>query len=133
MTANRPCLRAGLYTQIHTHTKMDWNTIITSLLGGLLTGGGLAGVVYFKENKRNKQLQNDILASTQWKELFEKEEAKNEKLNAKLDASYKENSLLRDKNNDLSTQNAVLKILKCEIIACEKREPPIKNANKLKQ
>lgn len=112
---------------------MDWTTIITSLLGGLLTGGGLAGIVYLKENKRAKQLQNDILASSMWKELFEKEETKNEKLGAKLDASYKENSQLRDKNNDLTTQNAVLKILKCETIGCDKREPPIKNANKLKQ
>lgn len=124
MAANRPCLRVGLYTQIHTHTKMDWNTIITSLLSGFLTGGSLAGVVYFKENKRNKQLQNDVLASSQWKELFEKEEAKNEKLNTKLDALYKENSLLRDKNNDLSSQNAVLKIHKCEIIGCDNRKPP---------
>ena len=90
----------------------------------MLAGGGLASIIYIKENKRTKRLQNDILASSQWKELFEKEETKNEKLGAKLDASYKENSLLRDKNNDLTTQNAVLKIHKCEVIGCKDRKPP---------
>ena len=55
---------------------MDWTTVIVSLLSGLLSGGGLAGLVFFKENKRNKQLQNETMASSQWKDLYEKSAGK---------------------------------------------------------
>ena len=38
---------------------------------------------------------------------------------------YKKLSFFRDENNGLTTQNAVLKILKCKRIECSDRQPPI--------
>lgn len=103
---------------------MDWTTVLTGLISALISGGGLMGVFYMKENKKAKQLENESTASSQWMELYEKSAQKNEKLQTKLDASYKENSMLRDTNNNLTTQNAVLKVYKCESISCNNRKPP---------
>jgi hypothetical protein len=103
---------------------MDWTTVLTGLFSALISGGGLMGLFYMKENKKAKQLANEATASSQWRELFEKSEQKNEKLQTKLDASYKENTSLRDINNGLTKQNAVLKTYKCETIACANRKPP---------
>jgi hypothetical protein len=103
---------------------MDWTTVLTGLISALISGGGLMGVFYMKENKKAKQLENESTASSQWRELFEKSEHKNETLQTKLDASYKENTMLRDTNNNLTTQNAVLKVYKCESISCNNRKPP---------
>ena len=103
---------------------MDWTTILTGLISALISGGGLMGAFYMKENKKAKQLENESTASSQWRELYEKSEQKNEKLQTKLDASYKENTMLRDTNNGLTTQNAVLKTYKCETISCSNRKPP---------
>lgn len=103
---------------------MDWTTVLTGLFSALISGGGLMGAFYLKENKKAKQLANETTASSQWRELFEKSEQKNEKLQTKLDAAYKNNTSLRDINNGLITQNAVLKTYKCETIACSNRKPP---------
>lgn len=103
---------------------MDWTTVLTGLISALISGGGLMGVFYMKENKKAKQLANETTASSQWRELYEKSEQKNEKLQTKLDASYKENTLLQVTNNNLTTQNAVLKVYKCESISCSNRKPP---------
>lgn len=103
---------------------MDWTTVLTGLISALISGGGLMGVFYMKENKKAKQLENESTASSQWRELFEKSEQKNETLQTKLDASYKENTMLCDTNNNLTTQNAVLKVYKCESISCNNRKPP---------
>ncbi|MEG1289565.1 MAG: hypothetical protein RSE25_04940 [Bacteroidales bacterium] len=99
---------------------MDWTAILTALL----SGGGVIGIFYYKENKRAKQLENEATASSQWRELYEKSEIKCDAKDLKIDSLYKENGLLRDNNNDLTTQNAILKLQKCEIKGCEKRQPP---------
>lgn len=46
-------------------------------------------------------------------------------LSAKVDELYKKLGYIRDQNNGLTTQNAVLKILKCKRIECSDRQPPI--------
>lgn len=103
---------------------MDWTTIITSFIGSLGLSGGIMGLFYLKENKRAKQLANDATAAQQWKELYEKAEAKNETLETKIDNLHRENNQLRDTNNTLTTQNAVLEMQKCEVNGCTTRRPP---------
>lgn len=103
---------------------MDWTTIIVAMVSALVSGGGIAGLVYFRENKRARQLQNENTASAQWRELYEKSEAKVECQSMKIDALYKENGYLRDQNNSLTTQRAILASYKCETIGCPDRKPP---------
>lgn len=104
---------------------MDWGSIIMSVIGALTTGGVFSSIFFFKENKRKKQLDNDSTASSQWQELYERAEAKIEAQSKKIETLFKMNNELRDQNNNLTTENAVLKIVKCKRISCEDREPPL--------
>lgn len=103
---------------------MDWTTILVAAVSALISGGGIAGLVFFRENKRARQLENEATASSQWRELYEKSEAKVESQSLKIDALYKENGYLRDQNNSLTTQKAVLTMYKCEMPECANRKPP---------
>ncbi len=103
---------------------MNWTTILVSLLSGLLSGGGLAGLFFFKENKRDRQLKNESTASAQWKDLYEKSEAKVEAQSTKIDILYKEKERQRDQIDSLKTQKAVLVVYKCEMLGCAQRKPP---------
>lgn len=107
---------------------MEWGNVIIGFVSALVSGGGLLGIVYYKENKRAKQLANDEAAAAQWRSLYEHQMAKNEALNAKIDRLYNEATALRNENNELTTLNAKLTIFKCERIECERRQPPI-NSN----
>ena len=91
---------------------MDWMSLLSSIVTAILTGGGITAFLYRKENKRAKQLENETTASSQWRELYERAEARADALSVKVDELYKKLSCLRDENNGLTTQNAVLKILK---------------------
>jgi hypothetical protein len=104
---------------------MDWMSLLSSIAAAILTGGGITAFLHRKENKRAKQLENEATASSQWRELYERAEARAETLNTKVDELYKKLGYLRDQNNGLTTQNAVLKILKCKRIGCSDRQPPI--------
>lgn len=104
---------------------MDWTTIIVSLITALIPTGGIAWFVFFKENKRAKQLENETTASAQWRELYEKSEAKVESQSLKIESLYKENKMLREENNGLTTQRAVLGLLKCRTVGCATRVPPL--------
>lgn len=104
---------------------MDWGSIIMSVIGALTTGGVFSSIFFFKENKKKKQLDNDSTASSQWQELYERAEAKSESQSKKIEELFKANNDLRDQNNNLTTENAVLKIIKCKRISCEDRDPPL--------
>lgn len=103
---------------------IDWTTIIITALSSLLSGGVIGSVVFFRENKRARQLENESTASAQWRELYEKAEAKVEAQNGKIEALFRDNGRLRDQNNSLTTQRAVLSIYKCVEVGCSNRRPP---------
>ena len=56
---------------------MDWATIIISLGGALLTGGGALSLLYYKENRRAKQIDNEKSIIEEWQgvanDIIEKE------------------------------------------------------------
>ena len=104
---------------------MDWGTIITSIISAIVTGGGISSIIFFRENKRSKFLSNEAAASAQWKDLYEKSEAKVDSQSHKIDSLYREKDVLRDQINDLTSQIAVLELLKCETMECITRKPPM--------
>lgn len=103
---------------------MDWSTIITAIGGAFLTGGAFLSVLHYRENKKKKEIENDTMASSQWKELYERSEAKVEAQSKKIDELYRTGNDFRDQINDLTTQVAVLKLIKCKRISCDDRDPP---------
>lgn len=102
---------------------IDWQTIIISALSIILTGGGLASIFFFRENKQAKRLENEATASEQWQALYEKSDEKVESLNSKIDELFKENKFLRDQLNEVTTKNAKLELLKCAVLRCIDRKP----------
>lgn len=122
----------------------EWVTAIVALLGGI---GGLGGILsiflFYGENKRSKQLENEHKANSEWMALVEryKKEADDikqeysdfrketnatlDKKDCKIDSLYKEKGELMKRNDKLSSTVAALKNLRCKIIGCGKRQPPI--------
>lgn len=110
---------------------MEWTTIITSLIAAVLGGGGIGTLFYYRETKRDKQAKTDLSLAEGWKVYADAKQEVIEKMNSQIEAKdrkiedlYSENGQLRDENDKLSTECAVLKIYKCINIDCDKRKPP---------
>lgn len=107
---------------------MDWGTIIISVIGAVVGGGGLAGVfvplLNRKEKKRSMQLENMTKINDEWKRLADERGAKIDKLNDKIDSLYVDMSEYRRQLDDANTRAAVAEILKCLNTGCTDREPP---------
>lgn len=101
---------------------MDLIALIASI-GSLLAGSGVAGVLFYRERKRAEQLKNEASAAEQWRVLFERSDSDNRDKDARIDKLYDQQSRLREKNNKLSTENAVLLLKKCDVNGCDEREP----------
>lgn len=107
---------------------MDWGTIIISVIGAVVGGGGLAGVfvplLNRKEKKRSLQLENMAKINDEWKRLADERGAKIDKLNDKIDSLYEDMSEYRRQLDDANTRAAVAEIMKCVRTGCTDREPP---------
>lgn len=110
---------------------LNWE-IIAPVLTVLLGGSGISIFFFYRERKKTKRLENDALklkneitAAGQWKELFERSDETVRKKDEKIEELYSHNAKLRDENNSLTTEIAVVKLLKCEVISCDKRIPPL--------
>lgn len=118
---------------------LNWE-IIAPVLTVLVGGSGISVFFFYRERKKTKRLENDALklqneitAAGQWQELFERSDEMLKKKDEKIEELYSLNSKLRDENNTLSTENAVVKLLKCEFIACDKRIPPLSEVKVVKK
>jgi hypothetical protein len=104
-------------------------TIISAILGCVC--GNISAFMFFPQNRRSKEIENQSKESDEWRKLYKcMEEAAKEK-EIKIDSLYAEISKRRDENSqmqvkaaELEVENARLKILKCEVPACAKRQPP---------
>lgn len=120
---------------------MDWTQIITAVIGlvsGLVTGGGLMMWFTRKETKEGKAVENmqrvvdSMQASLAAKDrIIEEHEARRQELKADIDRKdgkieqlLKEKSEIRDENDDLKTNIAVVTMLKCKTLKCVDRDPP---------
>lgn len=121
---------------------MEWTTIITSLIAAILSGGGIGALFYRKENKRMKEaeieakeVENDRKAADEWQAVAEGKQKRIDHLEAtvakkdeKIEELYATIGDLRERVDNLSTENAVLKIYKCVKIECGDRQPPFGTA-----
>lgn len=99
----------------------------------------LLGVLLFHDQKKRKEeaaarkaeADNITAYAAEWKELYEKKEAKVHELDAKIDQMYIEKNEDREKIREmqerctsLELENLKLKFMKCEVRGCDKRQPP---------
>lgn len=118
---------------------MDLLNLFISNIGNLLLG--FAGVFLFYGQKKkeaeliNKDKEVDTVikvVDTLQEELRRKTEDLGRKDNL-IDKLYKENGEYRDKNNALTTENALLIYTKCTDENCRKRKPPRIIENEIEQ
>lgn len=103
---------------------MEWTAILTAVLT-FIGGGGLGAVLMFPSKRKAADLENEKKASEQWRELCMQNQEEKKSQSALIDKLYDNQSKLRDEINQLTTEVAVLKILKCKNLKCAEREPPI--------
>ena len=115
---------------------MDIIAILTTI--GTLVNTVFIPVLLIRTRKRKEEAEADNAEAntiksyaTEWKELYEKKEAKVEQLNAKIDSLYvkieEDRTRIRglmEKNQELALRNQLLEEQKCEIRGCDKRKPP---------
>ena len=107
---------------------MDWGSIIMTLIGTILGGGG---VLFWKQDKRAKELENEAKQSEEWRKLYERSEQDSKDKDAKIDSLYEEKKELRERYeqkseecNKLKLEKQRLEFQKCEVFECLKRVPP---------
>ena len=107
---------------------MEIISALTTVLGILLGGGG---VLYWKQDKRAKEIENEAKQSDEWRKLYERSEQDSRDKSDKIDRLYDEKKELRERFETLMAECAELKILnkeleyqKCQRFECLKRCPP---------
>ena len=107
---------------------MEIISALTTLLGILLGGGG---VLFWKQDKRAKEIENEAKQSDEWRKLYERSEQDSRDKSDKIDRLYDEKKELRERFEalmaecaELKIQNKELEYQKCQRFECLKRCPP---------
>lgn len=107
---------------------MEIISALTTVLGILLGGGG---VLFWKQDKRAKEIENEAHQSDEWRKLYERSEQDSRDKSDKIDRLYDEKKELRERFEtlmaecaELKIQNKELEYQKCERFECLKRCPP---------
>lgn len=85
---------------------MDWSNIISSILG-LLIGGG--GVMFYKQNKANKEIVNASMLANEWEKLYREQKTERERNLDKINELSARVFELEQKVNRLEIENEQLK------------------------
>lgn len=120
---------------------MEQISQIITVVGGIVATIllPLIGAFQFYDSKKRKEAaaakkaeaENITQYAAEWKELYEKKEAKVHELDTKIDQLYVEKNEDRERIRDLQARNAKLKLenqalnfKKCEVRGCKDRQPP---------
>lgn len=110
---------------------MAWLTIIELIISAI-AGGALTGIVTIHETRKGMKIDNRAKEQDQHIRLIDELQDQNEKLNDRLEQKdgrilelEDENASLHIKLNNVSTDRAICKILRCDKIACSDRVPPL--------
>lgn len=120
---------------------MEQISQIVTLIGGAIATIllPLLGAFMFYDSKKRREAaqaekaeaDNISQYATEWKELYEKKEAKVHELDTKIDQLYVEKNEDRERIRDLQAKNAKLELenqalnfKKCEVRGCKDRQPP---------
>lgn len=112
-----------------------------NIIGGIVTTIllPLLGVFMFHDQKKRKEeasarkaeADNITSYAAEWKELYEKKEAKVQELDAKIDSLYvkineerERNRELMEKNTALEVEKQKLEVKRCDVRGCTQRQPP---------
>lgn len=108
---------------------MGWLPVLTAFVGTLLGGGS---VLFYKQNKAAKVIENESSLAKEWKKLYDEEKSKREKDSEKLDKCIVDIAKLYGKVEILEADKTILIYYSCADIGCEQRKP-FENINNLKK
>ena len=107
---------------------MEIISALTTVLGILLGSGG---VLFWKQDKRAKVLENEAKQSDEGRKLYERSDQDSRDKDAKIDAMYAEKKELRqeldrksEEITELKLKNKELEYQKCQKFECTRRLPP---------
>lgn len=120
---------------------MEQISQIVAMIGGIVATIllPLIGAFQFYDSEKRKEAaaakkaeaENITQYAAEWKELYEKKEAKVHELDTKIDQLYVEKNEdrerirdLQSKNVKLELENQALNFKKCEVRGCKERKPP---------
>lgn len=120
---------------------MEQISQIVAMIGGIVATIllPLIGAFQFYDSKKRKEAaaakkaeaENITQYAAEWKELYEKKEAKVHGLDTKIDQLYVEKNEDRERIRDLQSKNVKLELenqslnfKKCEVRGCKDRKPP---------
>lgn len=120
---------------------MEQISQIVAMIGGIVATIllPLIGAFQFYDSKKRKEAaaakkaeaENITQYAAEWKELYEKKEAKVHELGTKIDQLYVEKNEDRERIRDLQSKNVKLELenqslnfKKCEVRGCKERKPP---------
>jgi len=92
--------------------------IVSSIAGGAVVTFATLGA-----KKREANLNNDVKASGQWKELYERSEQDSSRKSEVIERLYKERVELLEKNGLLSNELSILTLKRCDVRGCDARVP----------
>ena len=85
---------------------MDWSNLITAV-AGLMLGGG--GVLFYKQNKQNKEIVNVTLLAAEWEKLYREQKAERERNGDRIEQLTQRVFELEQKVSRLEIENEQLK------------------------
>lgn len=103
-------------------------TIISGVTSAAVALG--SSFLYYRQTKTSKELQNDAIRIAEWQKLYEESKEDSRIKDDKIDRLYIE--LRQERENtykaqqecaSLQVENVKLKLLKCEVPACQNRRP----------
>lgn len=120
---------------------MEQISQIVAMIGGIVATIllPLIGAFQFYDSKKRKEAaaakkaeaENITQYAAEWKELYEKKDAKVHELDTKIDQLYVEKNEDRERIRDLQSKNVKLELenqslnfKKCEVRGCKERKPP---------
>ncbi len=118
---------------------MDWTAVISAAFSALSTGGIVSLLLFYRENKRSRQLDNEHKANAEYQDLLVRHKQREDDLKAdvkerdaiimrkdeKIESLYREKGELMKRNDKLSSTVAALTILRCRVVGCADRVPPM--------
>lgn len=121
---------------------MDWLNVIITAIATLLGAVGGGSVLYVRQNRREKDVANELREADEWEKLYREKEQKCDAKDAKIDELRRHiNTLQEERIKSMTEHAATVQGLhgdiahlrtemvecnwyRCEVCGCVKRRPP---------
>lgn len=115
---------------------------ILAIIGSLGGMTGIASLLYIKQERKSKDLDNEAKQSEEWRKLYEEErgcclqarkdydetikekDAKIDELFAEISNQRNQKVELHNRIAEMTVELTKLRMLKCEAVNCVNRKPP---------